>query len=79
MQWILEMIYESCAQLLSVESISARIQSDCLLLLTEMLGSVLLYEGKRVSVTNVFVMLSILKIYFIIVVLFIFRVILCSY
>lgn len=73
------MIYESCAQLLSVEIIYARIQSDCLLLLTEMVGSVLLYEGKRISVTNVFEMLSILKIYFIIVVLFIFRVILCSY
>lgn len=40
MQWILEMIYESCARLLSVEITTARIHSlACLLLLTEPVGS----------------------------------------
>lgn len=74
------MIYESCAQLLSVEIISARTQSDCLLLLTEMMGSGLLYEGNWISATAVFVMLSIFKKYILLLSFsLIFRVIVCSY
>lgn len=78
MQWILEIIYKTCAQLLSVEITSSKIHSG-LFALTDRICGFRIFIQKKINMDHLFLLFFQYLKQDLLLLNFIFGVILCSY